>query len=100
MANWANDKFKTWLKEIDAPSLSQEQLKKEAIVFSEYFAEVDKRRLQKLLMILRKSTNKCLQMFHNLYLKKWVVKRGKEEEGGVCFFLIRAWKSIFDNLKS
>ena len=47
MANWTNDKFKTWLKEIDAPSLSQEQLKKEAIVFSEYFAEVDKKTIAK-----------------------------------------------------
>ena len=93
MANWTNDKFKTWLKEIDAPSLSQEQLKKEAIVFSEYFAEVDKRRLQKLLMILRKSTNKCLQMFHILYLKKWVVK-SSHSFFFLCFLVLCVFISL------
>ena len=47
MANWTNLKFKTWLKEINASSLSQEQLKNEAILFSEDFVEVDKKTIAK-----------------------------------------------------
>ena len=34
MAKWTNLKFKTWLKEIEPASLSQEKLKNEAIKFS------------------------------------------------------------------
>ena len=60
MANWSNDKFKTWLKEIDASSLSQEQLKKEAIVFSEEFAEVDKKTITKVIDDFEKEHKKVL----------------------------------------
>ena len=80
MANWANDKFKTWLKEIDAPSLSQEQLKKEAIVFSEYFAEVDKKTIAKVVDDFEKVHKQVLaDVSHSIF----------EEMGGqvVAFFL-------------
>ena len=60
MANWSNDKFKAWLKEIDASSLSQEQLKKEAIVFSEEFAEVDKKTITKVIDDFEKEHKKVL----------------------------------------
>ena len=60
MANWPNDEFKTWLKEIDASSLSQEQLKKEAIVFSEEFAEVDKKTITKVIDDFEKEHKKVL----------------------------------------
>ena len=68
MANWANDKFKTWLKEIDAPSLSQEQLKKEAIVFSEYFAEVDKKTIAKVVDDFEKEHKQVLaDVSHSIF---------------------------------
>ena len=47
MAKWTNLKFKTWLKEIEPASLSQEKLKNEAIKFSKEFVEVDKKTIAK-----------------------------------------------------
>ena len=47
MAKWPNLKFKTWLKEIEPASLSQEKLKNEAIKFSKEFVEVDKKTIAK-----------------------------------------------------
>ena len=60
MANWSNDKFKTWLKEIDASSLSQEQLKKEAVVFSGDFVEVDEKTITKVVDDFEKEHKKVL----------------------------------------
>ena len=47
MAKWTNLKFKTWLKEIEPASLSQEKLKNEAVKFSKEFVEVDKKPIEK-----------------------------------------------------
>ena len=43
MAKWNNNKFKTWLVEINATKLSQEKLKSKAVMFCEEFGEVDKK---------------------------------------------------------
>ena len=84
MANWTNDKFKTWLKEIDAPSLSQEQLKKEAIVFSEYFAEVDKKTIAKVVDDFEKEHKKVLANVSHSIFEEISGQKGKKEEGGMC----------------
>ena len=47
MAKWTNLKFKTWLKEIEPASLSQEKLKNEAVKFSKEFVEVNKKTIAK-----------------------------------------------------
>ena len=47
MAKWNNHKFKTWLMEIKAKSLSQEELKSKAVMFCEDFGEVDKMTISK-----------------------------------------------------
>ena len=43
MATWRNQDFKKWMKETNASGLSQEQLKIEAMKFSEIFSNVDKK---------------------------------------------------------
>ena len=47
MVKLTNLKFKTWLKEIEPASLSQEKLKNEAVKFSKEFVEVDKKTIAK-----------------------------------------------------
>ena len=83
MAKWMNLKFKTWLNEIEPASLSQEKLKNEAIKFSKDFDEVDKT-IAKVVDDFEKEHKKVVADVHILFLKKWVVKKGKEEEGGMC----------------
>ena len=60
MAKWTNLKFKTWLKEIEPASLSQEQLKNEAIKFSEDFVEVDKKTIAKIVNDFEKEHKKVV----------------------------------------
>ena len=47
MATWRNQDFKKWMKETNASGLSQEQLKIEAMKFSEIFSNVDKKTISK-----------------------------------------------------
>ena len=67
--------------EIKATSLSQEELKSKAVMFCEDFGEVDKKTISKLLRTLKKSTIEMLQMFQIQFLKKWVDKKAKGEDG-------------------
>ena len=54
MATWRNLDFKMWMKEINASGLSQEQLKMEAMKFSEIFSNVDKKTISKVCDIFEK----------------------------------------------
>ena len=47
MATWINLDFKMWMKDTNASGLSQEQLKIEAMKFSEIFSNVDKKTISK-----------------------------------------------------
>ena len=47
MATWRNQDFKKWMKETNASGLSQEQLRIEAMKFSEIFSNVDKKTISK-----------------------------------------------------
>ena len=84
MANWTNENFKTWLKEIDASSLSQEQLKKEAIVFSGDFAEVDKKTIAKVVDDFEKEHKKVIRDVSYSIFEEMGGQEGKKEEGGMC----------------
>ena len=60
MAKWTNLKFKTWLKEIEPASLSQEKLKNEAVKFSKEFVEVDKKTIAKVVDDFEKEHKKVV----------------------------------------
>ena len=84
MAKWTNLKFKTWLKEIEPASLSQEKLKNEAVKFSKEFVEVDKKTIAKVVDDFEKEHKKVVADVSHSVFEKWVVKTGKQEEGGMC----------------
>ena len=58
MVKLTNLKFKTWLKEIEPASLSQEKLKNEAVKFSKEFVEVDKKTIAKVVDDFEKRAQK------------------------------------------
>ena len=84
MAKWTNLKFKTWLKEIEPASLSQEKLKNEAVKFSKEFVEVDKKTIAKVVDDFEKEHKKVVADVSHSVFEEWVVKTGKQEEGGMC----------------
>ena len=60
MVKLTNLKFKTWLKEIEPASLSQEKLKNEAVKFSKEFVEVDKKTIAKVVDDFEKEHKKVV----------------------------------------
>ena len=60
MAKWNNNKFKTWLVEINATKLSQEKLKSKAVMFCEEFGEVDKKTISKIVEDFEKEHNRII----------------------------------------
>ena len=80
MAKWTNLKFKTWLKEIEPASLSQEKLKNEAVKFSKEFVEVDKKTIAKAVDDFEKEHKKVVaDVSHSVF-----EEMGGQEEGGMC----------------
>ena len=65
MAKWNNHKFKTWLMEIKATSLSQEELKSKAVMFCEDFGEVDKKTISKIVEDFKKEHNRVVANVSN-----------------------------------
>ena len=61
MATWRNQDFKKWMKETNASGLSQEQLKIEAMKFSEIFSNVDKKTISKVCDIFEKEEKLVLK---------------------------------------
>ena len=83
MAKWTNLKFKTWLKEIEPASLSQEKLKNEAIKFSKEFVEVDKKTIAKVVDDFEIEHKQVVaDVLHSVF-EEMGGEEGKEE-GGMC----------------
>ena len=61
MATWINLDFKMWMKDTNASGLSQDQLKIEAMKFSEIFSNVDKKTISKVCDIFEKEEKLVLK---------------------------------------
>ena len=77
MAKWNNNKFKTWLMEINATKLSQEKLKSKAVMFCEEFGEVDKKTISKIVEDFEKEHNRVVANVTNSIFEQMGGQEGK-----------------------
>ena len=77
MAKWNNHKFKTWLMEIKATSLSQEELKSKAVMFCEDFGEVDKKTISKIVEDFEKEHKRVVANVSNSIFEEMGGQKGK-----------------------
>jgi len=74
---WSNSDFKTWIGAVNALSLSQDELKEEAIKFSPVFADLDKKTVLKRVEDFLKMEKKILTQASMLIFKEEGGSEGK-----------------------
>ena len=77
MATWINLDFKMWMKDTNASGLSQDQLKIEAMKFSEIFSNVDKKTISKVCDIFEKEEKLVLKDASHAIFEEMGGKKGK-----------------------
>ena len=99
MAKWNNHKFKTWLMEIKATSLSQEELKSKAVMFCEDFGEVDKKTISKIVEDFEKEHKRVVANVSNSIFEEMGGQEGKMRNAKCVFRLglvvDKTWFDIF-----
>ena len=77
MANWSNLDFKMWLTKINASGLTQEQLKLEAMKYSETFNNVDKKTISKMCDNFEKEHKKVVMDASHMIFEEMGGQEGK-----------------------
>ena len=87
---WSNSDFKTWIEDAKALTMSQDQLKEEAVKFSPVFANMDKKTVFKRVEDFLKTEKKMLSKASMLVFKEKGgtegKMRGRNDIPPKCFF--------------
>ena len=99
MAKWNNNKFKTWLVEINATKLSQEKLKSKAVMFCGDFGKVDKKTISKIVEDFKEEHNRVVANVPNSIFEEVGGREGKMRNAKCVFRLglvvDKTWFDIF-----